>query len=117
MSADAVLDELVRVVSGARGAVLATVDGYAVAASSTSFDEASQAAMVAAALGLAHQLVGIGGGSELRQLVVDHDSGLLLLWPIGARRVLAMVTARDVDQSVLRTFVQARATCLVGGAA
>ena len=104
-----VLDEMTEVVPGARGAVLASVDGFAVAVSSTMPDEASHAAMVSAAVGLAHQLVSMGGGTELRQLVVDHDSGLMLLWPVGADRILAMLTVASVDQARLRGFVRARA--------
>jgi len=36
-------------------------------------EEAAYPAMLAAAVGLAHQLVAMGGGDHLRQLVVDHD--------------------------------------------
>jgi predicted regulator of Ras-like GTPase activity (Roadblock/LC7/MglB family) len=100
------------VVPGARGAVLASVDGFTVAKSATMPDEAAHAAMVSAAVGLAHQLVAMGGGSELRQLVVDHDGGLMLLWPVGADRILAMLTTSSVDQPRLRGFVRARARLL-----
>lgn len=107
-----VLDEMTEVVPGARGALLASVDGFSLARSDSMPNEASHAAMISAAVGLAHQLVGMGNGSELRQLVVDHDEGLLLLWPIGADRVLAMLTVSSVDQSRLRGFVRARARLL-----
>jgi len=70
--------------------------------------------MLAAAVGLAHQLVAMGGGRELRQLVVEHDTGFLLIWPIGKKRVLAVLTAASVDQRHLRQFVQARANWLTG---
>ena len=106
------LDELALVVPGARGAVLASVDGFAIARSDAMPNEAAHAAMLAAAVGLAHQLVQMGGGSELRQLVVDHDEGLLLLWPIGNDRVLAMLAAATVDQARLRNFVRSRARLL-----
>ena len=107
-----VLDEMSEVVPGARGAVLASVDGFALARSDSMPDEAAHAAMISAAVGLAHQLVSMGGGTELRQLVVDHDEGLLLLWPIGTDRVLAMLTVSSVDQARLRGFVRARARLL-----
>ena len=55
---------------------------------------------------------GMGGGQQLRQLVIDHDGGLLLVWPIGRFRVLAMLTDSRVDQTQLRRFVRARAELL-----
>lgn len=108
------LDELTGAFSGARGALLASVDGFALARSNTMPNEASHAAMLAAAVGLAHQLVLMGGGEQLRQLVVDHDDGSLILWPIGGARVLAVLTDADVDQGGLRRFVCARAALLTG---
>ncbi|WP_420451684.1 roadblock/LC7 domain-containing protein [Ilumatobacter sp.] len=109
------LDELCEVVPGANGALLASVDGFALARSDAMPDDAAQSAMIAASVGLARQLVGIGGGEQLRQLVVDHDGGLLLLWPIGTSRVLAMLTDSRVDQAGLRRYVRSRATLLAGG--
>ena len=111
-SAVEVLDEMTEVVPGARGAVLASVDGFTVARSATMPDQASHAAMVSAAVGLAHQLVSMGGGAELSQLVVDHDGGLMLVWPVGADRILAMLTVSTIDQARLRGFVRARARLL-----
>jgi predicted regulator of Ras-like GTPase activity (Roadblock/LC7/MglB family) len=109
-----VLDELVHEVPGVRGAVLATVDGFGVARSSSMADEAAHPAMLAAAVGLAHQLVMLGSGTSLRQLVVDHDGGLLLVWPIGHQRVLAVLAAASVQQRELRLAVGSRATHLTG---
>jgi predicted regulator of Ras-like GTPase activity (Roadblock/LC7/MglB family) len=103
---------MTEVIPGARGALLASVDGFALARSDTMPNEAAHAAMISAAVGLAHQLVTMGNGTELRQLVVDHDEGLLLLWPVGTDRVLAMLTVSSVDQARLRGFVRARARLL-----
>jgi predicted regulator of Ras-like GTPase activity (Roadblock/LC7/MglB family) len=110
----AILDQLVAEVTGVSGAILASVDGFGIAHSSSLRDEASHPAMLAAAVGLAHQLVAMGGGTSLRQLVVDHDGGLLLVWPIGGQRVLAVLTTSTVQQRVLRTFVQGHALDLAG---
>ena len=104
------------IISSARGALLASVDGFALAQSETMPNVAAHSAMLAAAIGLAHQLIPMGGGEQLRQLVVDHDNGLLLLWPIGDTRVLALLTDSDVDQIELRRFVRARASLLAGAA-
>ncbi len=80
-------------------------------------DEAAHPAMLAAVIGLAHQLVVMGGGNQLRQLVVDHDGGLMLVWPMGDGRVLAVMAATTVEQRRVRSFVQARASWLAGAAA
>ncbi len=79
-------------------------------------NEASHPAMLAAAIGLAHQLVAMGGGDQLRQLVVDHDGGLMLVWPISDQRVLAVLCDSTVEQRRVRSFVQARTTWLAGAA-
>lgn len=111
------LDELVRQIEGVHGAVLASVDGFGLARSSSMSDEASHPAMLAAALGIARQLVAMCDGNALRQLVVDHDGGLLLVWPIGAQRVLAVLASSTVEQRRVRAFVKAQAAPLSGVAA
>jgi predicted regulator of Ras-like GTPase activity (Roadblock/LC7/MglB family) len=114
--ATSILDELVRSVDGVRTAILASVDGFGLARSSSMSEEASHPAMLAAAIGLARQLVAMGGGTQLRQLVVDHDGGLMLVWPIGDQRVLAVLATSNVDQRAVRSFVQACAGWLAGAA-
>ena len=109
-----ILDEMTSAVDGVNGALLASVDGFAVARSAGMPNSAAHAAVLAAGMGLAHQLAAMGGGSELRQLVIDHDEGLLLLWPLGSTRVLALLTTRRVDQQSMRQFVQAKADWLAG---
>jgi len=116
ISPTTILDELVATVAGVRAAILASVDGFGLARSSSMSNEASHPAMLAAAIGLAHQLVLMGGGDQLRQLVVDHDGGLMLVWPIGEQRVLAVLSATTVEQRLVRSFVQARAQWLTGAA-
>lgn len=113
----AVLDDLTGQIEGVTGAILASVDGFGLARSTSMADEASHPAMLAAAVGLAHQLVAMGGGETLRQLVVDHDAGLMLVWPIGAQRVLAVLASSRVDQRALRAAVQRHAPTLAGASA
>jgi predicted regulator of Ras-like GTPase activity (Roadblock/LC7/MglB family) len=110
----AVLDQLTAQVDGVAGAILASVDGFGLARSTSMADEPSHPAMLAAAVGLAHQLTTMGGGERLRQLVVDHDAGLLLVWPISSQRVLAVVASSAVDQRSLRIAVTARVAVLSG---
>ena len=114
MSMGEVLDDLAQQVEGVRGAILASVDGFGLACSTSMADEPSHPAMLAAAAGLARQLAAIGGGKSLHQLVVDHDAGLLLVWPIGTQRVLALLASSRVDQRDLRAMVQSHASTLVG---
>ncbi|HSM67061.1 MAG TPA: roadblock/LC7 domain-containing protein [Ilumatobacteraceae bacterium] len=113
----AVLDELTEQVDGVTGAILASADGFGLARSTSMADEPSHPAMLAAAVGLGHQLVAMGGGETLRQLVVDHDAGLMLVWPIGADRILAVLASRRVDQRALRSAVQQYAPTLAGATA
>ncbi|TFH13254.1 MAG: roadblock/LC7 domain-containing protein [Acidimicrobiales bacterium] len=109
-----VLDDLTEQVEDVRGAILASVDGFGLACSTSMDDEPSHPAMLAAAVGLARQLAVIGGGNSLHQLVVDHDAGLLLVWPIGTQRVLALLASTRVDQRQLRAVVQNHASTLAG---
>ena len=110
----AMLDQLVANIDGVRSAVLASVDGFGLARSRSMTDEASHPAMLAAAVGLAHQLVAMGGGTQLRQLVVDHDGGLLLVWPIGDQRVLAVLASPTVEQRSVRSFVRSQLAVFSG---
>jgi uncharacterized protein len=108
LTAAAALDQLVSEVAGTCGAVLASVDGFPLAQSRTMpADDPAHAALLAAALGIARQVVATVGGGNLRQMALDHDAGLLLVWPIGSQRVLAVLADADVDQRTLRHFVRA----------
>lgn len=111
-----VLNDLVTQVSGASGALLASVDGFGLAHSASMPDEPAHPAMLAAAVGLAHQLAAMGGGDTLRQLVLEHDRGLVVVWPCGAGRVLAVLAAKTVDQRMMRRAVHDRMTLLSGKA-
>ena len=51
---------------------------------------------------------------EVSGVFYDHDEGLLLLWPIGTARVLALLTTRRVDQAQMRRLVQSKAHWLAG---
>jgi uncharacterized protein len=109
-----VLNALADRIDGVTGAILASVDGFGLARSASMGDEPAHAAMLAAAVGLAHQLTSMGGGDRLRQLVVDHDAGLMFVWPVGPQRVLAVLATSRVDQRALRTAVQAHVSTLSG---
>jgi predicted regulator of Ras-like GTPase activity (Roadblock/LC7/MglB family) len=111
--ATVILDALLASVEGARGAVLASNDGFGCARSSSMADEASHAAMLGAAVGLARQLaVHIGGGSNLHEVVIEHDAGGIVVWPVGSGRVLAIITEPGVDLNQVRVAAGARAAWL-----
>ncbi len=108
------LDDLTVGNTEVTGAILGTVDGFTVARSTSMADEPSHAAMLAAAIGLAHPLVAMGGGTSLRRLVIEHDAGLMIVWPLGADRVLAVLASGRVDQGGLHAAVQRHARLLSG---
>ncbi|MEM8621334.1 MAG: roadblock/LC7 domain-containing protein [Actinomycetota bacterium] len=107
-----VLADVVRGASGARNAVLVSGDGFALAASGAD-DPTEHAAMTAAALGLGRQLTASAGGQDLRQLVIDHDGGLIFVWPIGGCRAVCVLADNDVDQRGLRRLVRAHGARLM----
>lgn len=109
-----VLDELIDDVAEARAALLVSVDGFSIARNTSTSDEPAHSAMLAAAVGLGHQLAAMGGGETLRQLVIEHDAGLIVVWPIGTSRVLAVLTSAQVEQRRLRAFVIDNVRDLVG---
>jgi predicted regulator of Ras-like GTPase activity (Roadblock/LC7/MglB family) len=111
-SATALLDALVDEVHGVHGVILASVDGFGLARSTSMADEPAHPAMLAAAAGLAHQLASMADGQRFRQLVVDHDGGMLLVWPIGAERVLAVLAETTVEQRRVRAFVHSQSKLL-----
>jgi predicted regulator of Ras-like GTPase activity (Roadblock/LC7/MglB family) len=103
------LDEMVAGIPGVRGAMLASVDGFTIASSRTLSDDPAHAAMLAATLGVGNQIIALGNGSAVRQLVIDHDGGLIIVRPLGQARVLAVVADTNLDQIQLGVTVQARA--------
>lgn len=108
------LDDLTVANTEVTGAILGTVDGFTIARSTSLADEPSHAAMLAAAVGIAHPLVGMGGGRSLRRIVIEHDAGLMIVWPLGADRVLAVLASGRVDQRSLHAAVQRHARLLSG---
>ena len=65
-------------------------------------------------LAIANSLVTIGGGTSLRRVVIEHDAGLMIVWPLGANRVLAVLASDRVDQHSLHAAVQRHARLLSG---
>jgi predicted regulator of Ras-like GTPase activity (Roadblock/LC7/MglB family) len=96
---DWLLDDLVRRVGHVAKAVILSSDGMAVGASDTlERDDAEHLAALAA--GLVSLARGAGyhaGGGQVRQTVVEMDSGFLLVTAAGSGCSLAVITGPDAD--------------------
>ena len=108
-----VLDELAQQVEGVRGAILASVDGFGLARS-TSMADAVASRDARCGCRPSAPTRRDGWREQPAWLVVDHDAGLMLVWPIGTQRVLAVLASTRVDQRQLRSIVQRHATILAG---
>jgi predicted regulator of Ras-like GTPase activity (Roadblock/LC7/MglB family) len=96
---DWLLDDLVRQVEPITAAVILSLDGMALAASGTlERDDAEHLAAVAA--GLVSLARGAGrhfGGGEVRQTIVEMESGFLLVTAAGSGTCLAVIAGPDAD--------------------
>jgi predicted regulator of Ras-like GTPase activity (Roadblock/LC7/MglB family) len=96
---DWLLDDLVRRVGQIRKAVILSSDGMALGASDT-LDRDDAAHLAALAAGLVSLARGTGlhfGGGEVRQTVVEMESGFLLVTAAGSGTCLAVIAGPDAD--------------------
>jgi predicted regulator of Ras-like GTPase activity (Roadblock/LC7/MglB family) len=93
------LDDLVRRVGQGARAVILSCDGLALGASATlARDDAEHLAALAA--GLVSLARGTGrhfGGGQVRQTVIEMDSGFLLVTAAGSGTCLAVIAGPDAD--------------------
>jgi len=98
------LDQLVQGVPGVIGALVSSVDGFALASNVPldlpSTDAAGLAAMSAAALGVSNRLVGAVGRDPARELTLRSPSGHVVVCRIANVAVLTVLTdaSTDVEQ-------------------
>jgi len=96
---DWLLDDLVRRVGEVTKAVILSCDGMALGASGTlGRDDAEHLAALAA--GLVSLARGAGrhfGGGEVRQTVIEMESGFLLVTAAGSGTCLAVIAGSDAD--------------------
>ncbi|HTX28465.1 MAG TPA: roadblock/LC7 domain-containing protein [Streptosporangiaceae bacterium] len=96
---DGLLDELVRRIGQTARAVVLSSDGMALGASATlERDDAEHLAALAA--GLVSLARGAGrhfGGGQVRQTVIEMDSGFLLVTAAGSGTCLAVIAGPDAD--------------------
>ncbi len=107
--ARALLDRLLHDVAGLRGALVASVDGLPVAAVLPHHDAGSTAAIVAASLGLGSRLADLAGEGRLQEIVVRSASGYVVVYAVGDRGVLTVLTTASANLALLH--LQARQAC------
>jgi len=95
------LDELVQGVPGVVGALVASVDGFALASSVPvdlpTTDTAGLAAMSAAALGVSNRLVGAVGHEPANEVTLRSPAGHVLVYRIGDVAALTVLTDASID--------------------
>ena len=95
------LDQLVQGVPGVTGALVASVDGFALASSIPvdlpSTDAAGLAAMSAAALGVSNRLVGAVGREPAGELTLRSPSGHVVVCRIANVAALTVLTDASTD--------------------
>lgn len=113
--ADLAHAELLRLrdtVGGVRGALVASVDGRPFAAVLPEHDEDATAAIVAASLGLGRRLADLSGEGEMQEIVVRSQSGYVVIYAVGTRGVLTVLTTRSANLALLHLTARDVATAL-----
>ena len=92
---------LVRTVPGVRGVLLATRDGHPVThhlpADSDQAKARPTAAMIAALLGIGNQLSELTGDPELLEATVRSPAGSVVIYAVGSRAVMTVLTDETVN--------------------
>ncbi len=104
-----ILRGLLADVAGLRGALLGRVDGRPIASILPDHDEGATAAIVAASIGLGARLADLTGEGALQEIVVRSASGYVVLYSVGDRGVLTVLTAATAN--LARLHLEARHVC------
>jgi predicted regulator of Ras-like GTPase activity (Roadblock/LC7/MglB family) len=94
------IDGIVDGVEGVTGAVVASADGFVIAArlpEGASLDAPALAAMSAATLGLAGRLVGTAGRSPVELAVQRSSDGQVFVFAAGSAAALTVLAHRSAD--------------------
>lgn len=94
------VDSVVDGVPGVTGAMIASADGFVIAArlpAHLPLDAAALAAMSAAMLGLASRLVGVAGAAPIRVAVQRSDDAQVFVFAAGTAAALTVLTDRTAD--------------------
>lgn len=101
LAAHDALARLRTTVPGVRGALVASVDGRPYASYLPDHDEESTAAIVAASLGLGHRLADLTGEGDVSEIVVRSGSGYVVIYAVGERGVLTVLTTPAANLALL----------------
>lgn len=108
----AILNALVRSVAGVLGAAIASADGRSIAHSDRLNHDPGRAAMIAATMGLAGQLIGVVGGRQLEEVVVRSDAGYVIVYAVGTEGVLTVLAKPNTNLHHITTEVRSRVDSL-----
>ena len=87
-----ILDGLLDSVPGLRGALVASVDGRAVAARLDDLDPSSTAAIVASSCALGERLADLAGEGGMEEIVVRAVDGYVVIYSVADWAVLTVLT-------------------------
>ncbi len=111
----AVLDNLRASVPGIRGALIATVDGLAIARSfADGTDYQRVAAMSATALGLGKRIAETLGAGEFTETSVSGRNGNAYIYATGPKAVLTVITNADPNLGLLHMEARDAAKRIAG---
>ena len=96
-----ILRSLAESMPGVRGALVASVDGRPIAAALPEHEANSTAAIVAASLGLGSRLADLTGEGPLQEIVVRSGAGYVVIYAVGDRGVLTVLTTASVNLALL----------------
>jgi predicted regulator of Ras-like GTPase activity (Roadblock/LC7/MglB family) len=99
--ATARLARLATDVAGIRGALVASVDGYALAHHLPHHDPSSTAAIVASSCALGAKLAELAGEGDLKEVVVHGAGGYVVIYQLEADTILSVLTAPSVNLAML----------------
>ena len=100
--AEATLVSLVTSMPNVRGALLASLDGYAIAHHLPDRDPASTAAIVASSCGLGERLAELTGDGAMKEIIVHSDDGYVVIYRVGDTGVLTILTSPAVNLAMLK---------------
>jgi predicted regulator of Ras-like GTPase activity (Roadblock/LC7/MglB family) len=100
--AESALTALVSSMPHIRGALLASLDGYALAHHLTDRDPASTAAIVASSCGLGERLAELTGDGSMKEILVQSEDGYVVIYRVGDAGVLTVLTSAAVNLAMLK---------------
>ena len=99
--AGAILTAFARSLNGVDGALLASLDGRALAAQLPSHGHRQTAAIVASSLGLGSRLAELTGDGELHEIVVRSGTGYVVIYAVADNGALIVLTKPSVNLALL----------------